>query len=167
MRALTRLALLFCVAGPVLAQYPQAHAGWRLVPGAERLVDKGYWGSVYQTVDGDQGATVSVMDGTLTATAGDNYYGGTDPLGPWLYTDGDFGLVATVNTGQGMDGLVSLTGSTGTGSQFWQGLSQLIFGVLADGSYAFYYFDGTTNSPTQYHTLKSCERRFACRAVDL
>jgi endo-1,4-beta-xylanase len=145
----------------MLAQYPQPHPGWKLVPGGENLVATSYWGAEFQWVNApsassvDATSTVSVSNGALNATAGANYFGGPSPLGPWLFTSGDFGVVATIQTGPGVDGLISLTGSLATGSQYWQGMTKIEFGVSSGGDYTVDYWDGTASSPVFARTLKS------------
>ncbi len=124
-------------------QTPQPHAGWKLVPGGEDLLVNGYWGSGAQ-----------VTNGVLTAKAPDGYLGSVNVLAPRLYTKGDFGVVATIETAPGMNGMITLTGSLNTGAQSWQGMTEVEFGVDNSGNYAFAYWDGTQAGPVLYQILK-------------
>src|ERR1700694_2109620 len=133
--AIHLIAIISCCATSALAQYPQPHPGWRLVAGGEDLIAKGYWGTVFQqlnaalSVAAPADSSISVTDGVLNATSGSNYFGGPDPVGSWLHTNGDFGVIATIQTGPGVDGLISLTGSLATGGLYWQGRTLIEFGV--------------------------------------
>ena len=132
-------------------QTPQPHAGWKLVPGGENLISNGYW-DVGQAISGS--ATIQVSNGVLTASASSGYLGNNNVLAPRLYTKGDFGVVATIETAPGMNGMITLTGSLNTGAQSWQGMTEVEFGVDNSGNYVFAYWDGTQSSPVLFKTLK-------------
>jgi endo-1,4-beta-xylanase len=132
-------------------QTPQPHAGWKLVSGGENLISPGYW-DVGQAVSGS--ATIQVSNGVLTASASSGYLGNNNVLAPRLYTKGDFGVVATIETAPGMNGMITLTGSLNTGAQSWQGMTEVEFGVDNSGNYVFAYWDGTQSSPVLFKTLK-------------
>jgi endo-1,4-beta-xylanase len=138
--------------GLAFAQYPAPHAGWKLVPGGENLIASGYWNSTYM---GGAPSIASVVNGTLTANAAGGYFGTGDPLAPRLATTGDWGVIASFNVGQGTVGLVTVYGSLNTGTQYWQGMTEVEFGVDNNGNYVFAYWDGTSSSPALYNTLKS------------
>ena len=72
-----------------------------------------------------------------------------------LQTKGDFGVVATIQTAPGLNGLITLTGTLNTGAQYWQGMTEIEFGVDNDGNYVFAYWDGTQADPVLYQTLKN------------
>src|SRR5664279_5438728 len=110
-RLLALVAMLVTALG---GQTPQPHAGWKLVPGGEDLITKGYW-DVGQAVSGS--ATIQVSNGVLTASASSGYLGNSNVLAPRLYTKGDFGVVAVIQTAPGTNGLITLTGSLNTGTQ--------------------------------------------------
>ncbi|HVO97022.1 MAG TPA: endo-1,4-beta-xylanase [Bryobacteraceae bacterium] len=147
------LVLLCCILAPsALAQYPQPHAGWKLVPGGENLISSGYWNS---TDMGGPPQTVSVVSGVLTANATGGYFGAMNPLAPRLVTTGDWGAIATFLTSPGTNGLFTLFGSLNTGSQYWQGMTEIECGIDNSGNYVFAYWDGTSASPASYNVLKT------------
>ena len=133
-------------------QAPQPHAGWKLVPGGENLIATGYWDTFEE---GSAPVVMQVSNGVLTGTAVNGYLGNPNPAAPRLYTKGDFGVVATIQTAPGMNGAITLTGSMNTGTQFWQGLTQVEFGADSSGNYVFYYWDGTQATPVVYKVLKA------------
>lgn len=145
------LVLMPVLAITLCGQTPQPHAGWKLVPGGEDLIANGYWDQ-WEAVSPP--ATVQVSNGVLTATASDGYLGNTNVLAPYLETKGDFGVVATIQTAPGLDGNITLTGSLQTGTQYWQGMTEVEFGADNSGNYEFMYWDGTQSSPAQYNLLK-------------
>jgi endo-1,4-beta-xylanase len=143
-------ALLCLMASTAMAQYPTPHAGWKLVLGAENLITSSYWGTVYFLDSYSDTAappigTIGVTNGVLnvTSTPG-NYFGGPSDVGPWLTTSGDFGIIATIQTGANMSGFISLTGSLSTGTQYWQGNTVVEAGIDPTGGYSLFYFDGTS-----------------------
>jgi endo-1,4-beta-xylanase len=148
--------LMAALAAALPAQFPTPHAGWKLVPGGENLIQTGYWGSVqFWYPSGSAGATLTVSNGTLNAfSAGSNYFGFEDPVGPWLSATGDFGVTAVLQTGPNTDGVVTLTGSIATTTNYWQGRQYLEFGVDPSGDYIFAYWNGTSSNVTDYQTLK-------------
>ena len=147
------LILLPCITAlSIMAQYPQAHDGWKLVPGGENLISSGYWDS---TDMGGPPTSVSVVNRALVANAIAGYFGSMNPMAPRLLTTGDFGAVATFQTSPGTNGLVTLTGSLNTGAQYWQGMNEVEFGLDNNGNYVFAYWDGTSSSPAYYKVLKS------------
>ena len=131
-------------------QAPSPHDGWKLVPGGENLLVNGYWDTF---TEGTAQVLVQVNNGVLTATALNDYLGNPNALAPRLETKGDFGVVATMQTAAGMDGLITLTGSMQTGAQSYEGLTEVQFGVDNSGSYVFGYWDGTHSSPA-FQVLK-------------
>ncbi len=141
--------LMFVTA--LCGQTPQPHAGWKLVPGGEDLITNGYWDQ-WPFVSAP--ATVQVSNGVFTATASSAYLGSTNLLAPYLETKGDFGVVATIQTGPGLNGNITLSGSLQTGTQYWQGQTVVQFGADNNGNYQFMYWDGTQSSPAQYKLLK-------------
>jgi endo-1,4-beta-xylanase len=144
----------YTLGGPpqLTAQTAQPHAGWKLVPGGDNLIAGGYWG---QWVTASAPATVQVTNGVLTASIPTGYFGFTDMLAPRLFTHGDFGVVATIQTAPGINGLITLTGSLATGTQYWQGKAWVELGTDNNGNYVFFYWDGTASSPALYEQLKT------------
>jgi hypothetical protein len=137
---------LFCQSSPT------PHAGWKLAAGGENLLVNGYWDNYLQA---SAPAYLQVSGGVLTTQAfGTNYVSSTNSLAPRLQTKGDFGVIATIQTAPGMNGLITLTGSLPTGSQYWQGMTEIQFGVDNNGNYVFDYWDGSQNGPVSYQTLK-------------
>jgi endo-1,4-beta-xylanase len=139
-----------------LAQYPQPHAGWKLVPGAENLVQSSYWGATfyglsYADTSAPPNQSISVSNGVLTvADPSSGYFSAPTTVGPWLQTTGAFGIVATVLTGPNTDGFIGLTGSYATGSEYWQGNTVVLAGVASNGACSAFDFDGT--SPNVAHS---------------
>jgi len=132
-------------------QTPAPHAGWALVPGGENLLANGYWDTAGE---GSAPVSVQVSSGVLTASALNGYLGSVNVLAPRLETKGDFGVVATVQTAAGTNGLIELTGSLNTGALYWQGMTEGEFGVDNSGDYVFGYWDGTQANPVVYQVLK-------------
>jgi len=143
---------MFFVFATVLCGQPQPHAGWKLVPGGDNLIAGGYWG---QWITASAPATVQVANGVLTASIPTGYVGFADMLAPRLFTHGDFGVVATIETAPGINGLITLTGSLQTGTQSWQGHAWVELGTDNNGTYVFAYWDGTASSPALYKQLKA------------
>ncbi len=126
----------------VMALHAQAppHSGWKFVPGGENLIANGYWDT---NEEGTEPYVLQVTSGVLTATALNGYLGGNNVLAPRLETKGDFGVVATCQTAPGTDGFfIELTGSLNTGALYWQGMTQVQFGVTS-GNFYFMYSNGT------------------------
>ena len=146
----TLFVLIPIFAGALCGQTPQPHAGWKLVPGGENLLVDGYWDTAK---DGAAPASVQVSNGVLTASASSAYLGYPNVLGPRLETKGDFGVVATIRTAPGTSGLITLMGSLPTGTLYWQGWTQVEFGIDSSGSFVFGYWDGAHSSPA-FQVLK-------------
>ena len=142
--------LLLPLAAALQAQFPTPHTGWKLVPGGENLIQTAYWTSLfyydsYNVTSAPPIATISVSNGVLSSTSTPgNYFGGPAQVGPWLKTTGDFGVIATINTGPGLNGFISLTGSLSTGSEYWQGNTVVEAGMASGGGYSIFDFDGTS-----------------------
>jgi endo-1,4-beta-xylanase len=154
MRNSTAVILIVCLllapaAWAQTAQTPQPHAGWKLVPGGDNLIAAGYWG---QWPAANAPASVQVINGVLTASIPTGYVGFADMLAPRLFTHGDFGVVATIETGSGINGFITLTGSLATGTQ---GNAWAEVGTDSNGSYVFAYWNGTSSSPTFYQQFKT------------
>ena len=146
-------ALLLLVGTPLFSQAsPEPHVGWKLVPGGENLVVNAFWDS---TVEVGAPATIQVSGGVLSANAGSGYLGNPNTLAPRLQTKGDFGVVATIRTAPGLNGLITLTGTLATGAQYWQGMTKIQFGVDNAGNYVFAYWDGTQSGPVLYQILEN------------
>jgi endo-1,4-beta-xylanase len=144
------LVLMPVLAITLCGQTPQPHAGWKLVPGGEDLITNGYWDTAKQ---GGAPASVQVSNGVLTASTSSAYLGYPNVLAPRLETRGDFGVVATIQIATGTNGLITLMGSLPTGTLYWQGWTEVIFGVDNSNSYVFGYWDGAHSSPV-YQVLK-------------
>jgi len=145
--------LLALLTAPLFAQTsPAPHSGWKLATGGENLLVNGYWDTVEEET---APVMIQVSGGVLTASTQSPYLGTPNVLCARLQTTGDFGVVATVQTAAGMDGLITLTGTLNTGTQYWQGLTEIEFGVDNNGNYVFAYWNGSQSSPTLYQTLKS------------
>jgi hypothetical protein len=142
--------LPFLIAGCALAQYPAPHAGWKLVAGGENLISGGYWNSTGQGTP-----SPAVVNGALTVGTTSGYIGNYDAMAPRLMTTGDWGVIATFNVGAGVDGLATVFGSLSTGSLYWQGQTEVEFGVDNNGNYVFAYWDGTSANPVLYDVLKT------------
>jgi len=114
----------------------QPHTGWKLVPGAENLLTSGYW------VWTDWGVSEMLSQtsaGVLNASAPNGYLGEVNLLAPYLNTKGDFGIIAQLQTGKDMSGLVTLTGSMNTGAMSWQGMTEVEYGFDGSGNLVFAY----------------------------
>ncbi len=144
--------MLFVFATALCGQTPQPHAGWKLVPGGENLIADGDWG---QWPAANAPGSVQAINGVLTASIPTGYVGFADMLAPRLFTHGDFGVVATIETGPGINGFFTLTGSLATGTQYWQGNTWVELGTDSNGSYVFAYWDGTSSSPAFYKQFKA------------
>jgi endo-1,4-beta-xylanase len=142
------------------AQQPQPHAGWKLVPGGEDLIGKGYWGTQMVWTQPPDTSTFSVS-GDVLSSFSPNYFGSYNPTGPWLSTTtGNFGVTAVIQTGPNLGGFVTLAGGipTSYNNNTTQGLLQVEFGVNLNGDYTFYYWYGspTANSVIPFgQTLKA------------
>jgi uncharacterized protein (TIGR03437 family) len=137
---------------PAFAQNPPPHPGWKLAPGGEDLIVNGYWDT---QAEATAPITIQVSGGVLTANTPTGYLGAPNVLASRLQTKGDFGVVATIQTAPGMNGLITLTGSLNTGAMSWQGLKEIEFGVDNNGNYVFAYWDGSQANPVLYQTLKN------------
>ncbi len=131
---------------------PPPHAGWKLATGGENLLANGYWDSY---VIASAPALVQLGGGALSLTASTNYVGGQNLLCPRLETKGDFGVVGTIQAAPGVDGVITLTGSLNTDSTFWDGRTEVEFGLDNNGNYVFAYWTNSSSSPVLYQTLKS------------
>jgi len=154
----TLLISILLFAGALHAQWPQPHSGWKLVPGGENLVASGYWeatNNLWSTISMQLQGVVTEANGVLQVPAVNGYTGGQDAIGPFLYTNGDFGVIATIETGPGKGGFLSVYGSLTNGSQYWQGQTRIDYGLDASGSYIYEFWDGNHSSPATYHTLQS------------
>ena len=117
------------------------------------MISNSYWDN---TAEGSAPVLVQVSASQVSATApAGGYLGTANLLAPYLETKGDFGVVAAIQTAPGIDGLITLTGSLDTGTQYWQGNKYAEFGVDNNGNYVFAYWDGTSSNPALYQTLKS------------
>jgi len=144
---------LFLVTVPLFSQTsPTPHSGWKLAVGGENLLVNGYWDSY---VLASAPASSQATGGVFTATASTGYLGGPNELCPRLETKGDFGIVATIQTAPGLNGLITLTGSLNTDSSYWDGRTEIEFGVDNNGNYVFAYWTNSSSSPVLYQTLKS------------
>jgi len=154
--------LLFAcfLTGAAMAEQPQPHSGWKLVPGGEDLIGKGYWGTQMVWTQPPDTSTFSVS-GDVLSSFSPNYFGGYNPTGPWLSTTtGNFGVTAVIQTGPNLGGYVTLAGGipTSYNNNANQGLLQVEFGVDLTGDYIFYYWYGssTANSTVSFgQTLKA------------
>jgi endo-1,4-beta-xylanase len=136
-RALHMLFVASSLTITLQAQWPTPHAGWKLVPGGEDLIDKGYWGSVQDWTTDPDGSTIFTSQGAMTAFS-PTFFGSFDPVGPWLATTGDFGVTVTMQTGPTDGGVVLLGGSLPTqNGNDCLGDSYIQFGVDQTGSYNF------------------------------
>jgi uncharacterized protein (TIGR03437 family) len=136
-------------------QRPQPHAGWKLVPGAEDLIAGHYWDQAFL---GPLNPTeIQVSNGTLTATAVNSYEGGPNLVAPRLMTKGDFGVLATFQTGAGQEGWLSLTGqlTTPTSSDANHGKHLIQIGVEPGGQWSIGYWMGGAPGSDFYQWLKS------------
>ncbi len=144
---------LVLLALPLFPQtQPQPHAGWKLASGGEDLIVNGYWDT---QAEASAPITLQESGGVLTANTPSGYLGVPNVLASRLQTMGDFGIIGTVETAPGMNGLITLTGSLNTGAQSWQGLNEIEFGVDNNGNYVFAYWNGTQANPVFYQTLKT------------
>ena len=147
------LWLLVLASIPLLSQSsPTPHSGWKLAAGAENLIVNGYWDSYAL---GTAPALIVSSGGVVTFTASTGYLGGPNELCPRLETTGDFGITGTIQTGPGLNGLISLTGSLNTDANYWDGRTEVEFGVDNNGNYVFAYWTNSSSSPVLYQTLKS------------
>ena len=131
---------------------PQPHAGWKLATGGEDLIANGYWDT---QAEASAPITIQVSGGVLTANTPAGYLGAPNVLASRLQTTGDFGVIGTIQTAPGMNGLITLTGSLNTGALGWQGMKKIEFGVDNNGNYVFAYWNGTQANPVLYQTLKN------------
>jgi len=146
-------ALLLLLGLPLFSQSsPEPHAGWKLATGGEDLILNGYWDT---QAEDSAPITIQVSGGVLTANSPSGYLGVPNVLASRLQTMGDFGVVATIQTAPGMNGLITLTGSLNTGAMSWQGMTEIEFGVDNNGNYVFAYWDGSQPNPVLYQTLKN------------
>ncbi len=146
------LVLISAFAIGLCGQAPTPHAGWAFVPGGENLLVNGYWDDSYL---GPSPVVIQLSNGVLTADAVNGYLGGANTLAPRLENATDFGVVATIQTAPGMNGLVTITGTLANGAQYWQGATEVEFGADNNGNYVFAYWDGTQANPNVYQTLHS------------
>jgi hypothetical protein len=136
-RALHLLFLASSLTITLPAQWPTPHTGWKLVPGGEDLIDKGYWGTIQDWTTDPDGSTIFTSQGAMTAFS-PTFFGSFDPVGPWLATTGDFGVTVTMQTGPTDGGVVLLGGSLPTqNGNDCLGDSYIQFGVDQTGSYNF------------------------------
>lgn len=147
------LGLVALLSLPLFSQSsPTPHSGWKLAAGGEDLIDNAYWDT---QAAGTWPNSIQVSGGVLTGTNPNGYLGPVNVFAPRLQTMGDFGVVATIQSAPGFSGLVTLTGSLNTGTQSWQGMTEIEFGVDGSGDYVFAYWNGTQSGPVLYQTLKS------------
>ena len=133
---------------------PQPHAGWKLVPGGEDLISGYYWDQAFLGLMNP--TEIQVNNGVLTATAVNGYEGGPNMVAPRLITKGDFGVIATIQTGAGVEGFLTLTGqlTTPTSANANQGKHLLQIGTEPAGHWALGYWMGGAASSDFYQWLK-------------